>query len=92
MALSVKNREGRKSFNKLLAIRDAEVAEVAYTLNGKPFPVVPSLREMREASKLILAYCWGLPTQSIEHSGAVNHHNIYHEAVERLTREFQELS
>jgi hypothetical protein len=53
----------------LLDIRDSKIREETIEWqNGEPVKVdvVPSIRERREACKLILAYTWGLPTQKVD--------------------------
>jgi hypothetical protein len=60
----VRKSEGLKTWAKLLALRDEEIREQVVTKeNGETvvIEVVPSAKELREVSKLILAYCWGTP-------------------------------
>jgi hypothetical protein len=61
---AVRKSEGLKTWAKLLALRDEKIKEqTVITENGEKIviEVVPSARELREACKLILAYCWGTP-------------------------------
>jgi len=51
----------------LLDIRDEKIREQRIEFqDDEPIAVdvVPSVKERREACKLILAYCWGTPVQS----------------------------
>ncbi len=61
---AVRRSEGLKTWGKLLALRDEKIKEqTVITENGEKIviEVVPSARELREACKLILAYCSGTP-------------------------------
>jgi Family of unknown function (DUF5681) len=61
---AVRRSEGLKTWAKLLALRDEKIREqTVIKENGESvvIEVVPSARELREACKLILAYCWGTP-------------------------------
>jgi hypothetical protein len=61
---AVRRSEGLKTWAKLLALRDEKIREqTVIKENGDSvvIDVVPSARELREACKLILSYCWGTP-------------------------------
>ena len=61
---AVRRSEGLKTWAKLLALRDERIKEqTVIKENGESvvIEVVPSARELREACKLILSYCWGSP-------------------------------
>lgn len=62
---AVRRSEGLNTVAKLLALHDEKIREqtVIKKENGESVvvDVVPSVRELREACKLILAYCWGTP-------------------------------
>ena len=48
----------------LLAIRDSKVREqVVDQKTGEVYDVVPSVKEIRETCRMILAYSWGTPAQ-----------------------------
>ena len=66
---AIKDKEGLKSFNVLIQIRDGRLKEAHYTPSGKLVPIAPSLKDVREAAKLILAYCWGQPQHAVVISG-----------------------
>ena len=60
----MRTSEGLKTWKTLLDIRDEKVREEKVEMhNGEAVTVdvVPSVKERREACKLILAYCWGTP-------------------------------
>ena len=60
----VRKSEGLKVWARLLDICHAKVREqVVDQKTGDVCDVVPSIKEQREAVKLILGYCWGTPTQ-----------------------------
>ena len=64
LSRAVRRSEGLKTWAKLLALRDEKIKEqTVITENGEKIviEVVPSARELREACKLIFAYCWGTP-------------------------------
>ena len=64
LSRAVRKNEGLKTWAKLLALRDEKIKEQTIIKeNGESvvIEVVPSARELREACKLILAYCWGTP-------------------------------
>jgi hypothetical protein len=66
LSRAVRTSEGLKTWAKLLALRDEKIGEqTVIKENGETVvvEVVPSARELREACKLILAYCWGTPIQ-----------------------------
>lgn len=66
----VRRQEGKKTWRKLLEIRDEQVQEPHFDKEtGKTVYFAPSIKERREACKLILAYCWGLPPQKVEVTG-----------------------
>ena len=61
---AVRESEGLRTWAMLLDIRDEKIREQKIEIcHGKPVvvDVVPSIKERREACKLILAYCWGTP-------------------------------
>jgi hypothetical protein len=65
-------REARKSFDKLVEIRDAKIYQRTFeVVDGvvKEVDVVPSVKEVRESCKAIMAYTVGLPVQQVEHIG-----------------------
>ncbi len=51
LAKGIRDREGLKSFNRLLQIRD---------------DVEEDTKEVLSACKIILGYCWGQPSQTLE--------------------------
>lgn len=60
----VRKSEGLKVWARLLDIYHAKVREqVVDQKTGDVYDVVPSIKEQREAVKLILGSCWGTPTQ-----------------------------
>jgi hypothetical protein len=64
LSRAVRRNEGLKTWAKLLALRDERIKEqTVIKENGEAVvvEVVPSARELREACKLILLYCWGTP-------------------------------
>ena len=64
LSRAVRKSEGLKTWKTLLDIRDEKIREEKVEMhNGEPVvvDVVPSIKERREACKLILAYCWGTP-------------------------------
>ena len=64
LSRAVRTSEGLKTWAKLLALRDERIKEqTVIKENGESvvIEVVPSARELREACKLILSYCWGTP-------------------------------
>jgi hypothetical protein len=64
LSRAVRRSEGLKTWAKLLALRDEKIREqTVIKENGEAVvvEVVPSARELREACKLILSYCWGTP-------------------------------
>jgi hypothetical protein len=64
LSRAVRKSEGLKTWAMLLDIRDKKIREHKIEIeNGEPVvvDVVPSVKERREAIKLILAYCWGTP-------------------------------
>ena len=66
LSRAVRESEGLKTWAKLLALRDEKIKEqTVIKENGESVivEVIPSARELREACKLILSYCWGLPVQ-----------------------------
>jgi len=69
LSRAVRKSEGLKSWKMLLDIRDEKLREHRIEIeNGEPVAVdvVPSIKERREACKLILAYCWGQPNQKMD--------------------------
>jgi hypothetical protein len=66
---AVRKSEGLKTWKMLLDIRDEKVREQKIEMEGGEavvIDVVPSIKERREACKLILAYCWGHPGQRMD--------------------------
>lgn len=64
LSRAVRTSEGLKTWKTLLDIRDEKIREEKVEMhNGETVivDVVPSVKERREACKLILAYCWGTP-------------------------------
>src|SRR6185312_6017432 len=66
LSSAVRASEGLKTWAKLLGIRDGlvlERKEVGKDDAGIPIviDVVPSVKELRETCRLLLAYCWGTP-------------------------------
>lgn len=64
LSRAVRKSEGLKTWAMLLGIRDEKIREQKIEVeNGEPvvIDVVPSIKERREACKMILAYCWGTP-------------------------------
>ena len=62
----MRKSEGLKTWAKWLALRDEKFKEqTVIKENGEAVvvEVVPSAKELREACKLILSYCWGTPVQ-----------------------------
>jgi hypothetical protein len=62
----VRKSEGLKTWAMLLDIRDEKIRQQEIIREDGELvavDVVPSVKERREACKLILAYCWGLPVQ-----------------------------
>ncbi len=77
----MRRSEGLKTWGKLLALRDEKIREqTVIKENGESIlvEVVPSARELREACKLILAYCWGTPVM------------VGHDELERKVTELEE--
>ena len=69
LSRAVRKNEGLKTWKILLDIRDEKIREHKIEFNdGEPVAVdvVPSVKERREACKLILAYCWGHPSQKMD--------------------------
>ena len=65
LSREVRCSEGLKTWAKLLQIRDEQVLEPRWNAETKTMEyVVPSIKELREACKLILAYTWGTPLQA----------------------------
>jgi len=63
---SRRRAQGKLSWDRLLQIRDGEVLERKFDSDGKPYIVVPSIADQIKVNTLILAYCWGIPTQRLE--------------------------
>jgi hypothetical protein len=64
LSRAVRESEGLKTWSKLLDIRDERILErqmIREDGESVAVDVVPSVRERREACKLILSYCWGTP-------------------------------
>lgn len=67
LAREVREREGRKSFDILLQIRDSRLKGAHWTKGKKKMIAVASdLGEVLSACKIILAYCYGQPSQKLE--------------------------
>jgi hypothetical protein len=69
LSRAVRTSEGLKTWGMLLNIRDEKIREQKIEMHdGEPVvvDVLPSIKERREACKLILAYCWGQPSQKID--------------------------
>lgn len=69
LSRAVRKSEGLKTWGMLLDIRDEKIREQKIEWeDGEPvtIDVVPSVKERREACKLILAYCWGQPNQTMD--------------------------
>ena len=69
LSRAVRKSEGLKTWKMLLDIRDEKIREQAMAKeNGESIvvDVVPSIKERREACKLILAYCWGQPNPKMD--------------------------
>ncbi len=65
-------QEAKKSFEKLCEIRDAKLYEQTVEFvdgEAKTVDVVPSVKEVRESCKLIMAYSVGQPKQEVELTG-----------------------
>lgn len=101
LSRGVRIQEGKKTWKKLLQIRDEQVKEPYLNKEtGELVYVVPSIKELRESCKLILAYCWGQPSQKLEVTGEdgepIEHRHLLKQlsqdprAVE-LAREFSDL-
>ena len=58
--------EGRLSWERLLQIRDGYILERKHDSEGHAIDVVPSIADQIKVNTLILAYCWGIPTQRLE--------------------------
>ena len=58
--------EGRLSWERLLQIRDGYILERKFDSEGHAIDVVPSIADQIKVNTLILAYCWGIPTQRLE--------------------------
>ena len=67
LSRAVRKSEGLKTWAMLLNIRDSKIREerIEHGDEGEliTVDVVPSVKERREACKLILAYTWGTPVQ-----------------------------
>jgi hypothetical protein len=61
--------EAKKTWAKLLAIRDDLIRQQEVDRDGNVFDVVASHKDLRETCKLILAYSVGQPKQQVEHTG-----------------------
>ena len=66
LVASKRDKFGRKAFNVLVDIMEGRVEELAYNKLGNPITVAPQIKEVREAAKTILFWCWGQPTQQIK--------------------------
>jgi uncharacterized protein DUF5681 len=70
LSKAVKEDQFRKSFRKLVAIRDGFIKqlEIAYDEEGKPVEAyaVANIKDIINACKLTIAYSAGLPVQQIE--------------------------
>ena len=66
LSRAVRTSEGLKTWAMLLDIRDEKIRQQEIIKEDGELvavDVVPSVKERREACKLILAYCWGTPVQ-----------------------------
>ena len=61
LANSLKKRYGRRAFDIVLDIMEGRIEEIAFDREGKRIVVAPSVKEVREACKIVLAYTWGTP-------------------------------
>lgn len=71
LSRAVRESEGLKAWARLLNICHAKVREekiVHEDAEDVVIDVVPSIKDQREAARLILAYCWGTPGQKTEFS------------------------
>ena len=67
LAREVRDREGRKSFNTLIQIRDGRLEAAIWDKAKKDFVAcAPDLGEVISSCKIILGYCWGQPNQYLE--------------------------
>lgn len=63
--------QARKSFKTLCEIRDGRIKEQEVDeKTGDVYDVAPSIKEVRESCKTIMAYAVGLPAQEVTHTGA----------------------
>ena len=68
LSKAVRKSEGLKTWKMLLDIRDEKIREQKIEFShgeSVVVDIVPSVRDRREACKLILAYCWGQPTEKV---------------------------
>ncbi len=63
---SRRRAEGKLSWDRLLEIRDGYILERKYDDKGHAVDIVPSIADQIKVNTLILAYCWGIPTQRLE--------------------------
>ena len=63
---SKRRSQGNLSWDRLLQIRDGYILERKYDQQGHAIDVVPSIADQIKVNTLILAYCWGIPTQRLE--------------------------
>ena len=61
LAADIKEKYGRKAFNIIVDIMEGRIEELAYDKDGNRVAVAPSVKEVRESAKLVLAYTWGTP-------------------------------
>jgi hypothetical protein len=61
--------EAKRTWAKLLAIRDGLIRQQETDSLGHTYDVVASHKDLRETCKLILAYSVGQPKQQVEHTG-----------------------
>jgi hypothetical protein len=71
LSRAVRKSQGLKSWAWLCKAGNEEVLErkeIGKDKDGKPIlvDVVPSVKVLADVHKLILAYCWGQPTQKVD--------------------------
>ncbi len=70
LAREVRDREGRKSFDTLILIRDGRLKAAQWSKGKKSMVAcAPDLGEVISSCKIILGYCWGQPNQHLEIEG-----------------------
>lgn len=67
LARETRDREGRKSFDTLILIRDGRLKAAKWSKSKKTMVAcAPDLSEVISSCKIILGYCWGQPSQHLE--------------------------